>query len=96
MRVLLFTILFLLPAFAQAEVPGMIKKCKTCHGKNLTGKKKSPTLVGLTYDELLASLTTDVPKKMKRISNKLNDQEKEKISEYIYTTLKDTVVDEAR
>ena len=96
MRVLLFTILFLLPALAQAEVPGMIKKCKTCHGKNLTGKKKSPTLVGLTYDELLASLTTDVPKKMKRISNKLNDQEKEKISEYIYTTLKDTVVDEAR
>lgn len=70
------------PAYAQP--PKMLRKCQTCHGKELTGKKKNPSIVGLSYEKLYASLTTDTPKKMKRIANKLTDEQKVELSEYIF------------
>ena len=66
-----------------ASEPDKLKKCQVCHGKQLTGKKKSPTIVGLSFEELMASLTTDVPKKMKRVAGKLTEQEKTELSRYI-------------
>ena len=69
---------------AHAEPPTMLKKCQTCHGKQLTGKKKNPSIVGLPYEKLLASLTSDVPKKMKRVTSKLTDDQKVELSQYIF------------
>lgn len=69
----------------QASPPKMLKKCQACHGKQLTGKKKNPTLVGLSYEKILTSLTTDVPKKMKRVANKLTEEQKVELSEYIFS-----------
>tara|TARA_Y100001963_G_scaffold152326_1_gene236944 strand:+ start:361 stop:894 length:534 start_codon:yes stop_codon:yes gene_type:complete len=59
------------------------RNCQTCHGKDLSGKKKNPPLRGLSYDKLYGSLTSEVPKKMKRIAKKLTEQEKRTISKYI-------------
>ena len=69
---------------AHAEPPTMLKKCQTCHGKQLTGKKKNPSIVGLSYEKLLTSLTSDVPKKMKRVAGKLTDDQKVELSQYIF------------
>ena len=82
LAVLLLSILFFVPS-AQAEAPAKINKCQMCHGKTLTGKKKAPTLIGLSFEDLLASLTTNIPKKMKRVASKLTDQEKVELSRYI-------------
>ena len=71
-----------LPAAAE---PPALKKCQICHGKKLEGKKKNPSIIGLTYESLLSSLTSDVPKKMRRVAEKLTAQEKEEISRYITT-----------
>lgn len=68
---------------AHAAQPSSLKKCQICHGKDLQGKKKNPPLLGLSFDELMASLTSNVPKKMNRIANKLTHKEKEEISKYI-------------
>ena len=68
---------------AHADSPKMLKKCQTCHGKQLSGKKKSPSIVGFSYEELYTSLTTDIPKKMRRVSNKLTDAQKIELSKYI-------------
>ncbi len=85
LAVLVSTILTL-PA---AGEPSVLKKCQICHGKKLEGKKKNPSIIGLTYESLLSSLTDDVPKKMRRVAEKLTAQEKEEISRYI-TTLNST------
>tara|TARA_Y100000034_G_scaffold27678_1_gene33105 strand:+ start:45 stop:323 length:279 start_codon:yes stop_codon:yes gene_type:complete len=70
------------PAYA---APLKIKKCQICHGKQLTGKKKNPSIVGLPYEKLYASLTTDIPKKMNRLAKKLTDEQKIELSKYIFT-----------
>ena len=70
------------PAYA---APLKIKKCQTCHGKQLTGKKKNPSIAGLPYEKLYASLTTDIPKKMNRLVKKLTDEQKIELSKYIFT-----------
>ena len=67
-----------------AQPPAMIKKCQGCHGKQLTGKKKNPSIAGLPYEKLYAALTSDVPKKMKRVSTKLTEVQKAELSEYIF------------
>ena len=69
---------------AHADSPKMLKKCQTCHGKQLSGKKKSPSIVGLPYEKLYASMTTSIPKKMRRVSSKLTDSQKVVLSEYIF------------
>ena len=85
-RVALVSTVLSLPAAAE---PPALKKCQICHGKKLEGKKKNPSITGLTYESLLSSLTSDVPKKMRRVAEKLTIQEKEEISRYI-TTLNST------
>jgi len=74
----------LLASVAYAQPPTMIKKCQGCHGKQLTGKKKNPSIAGLSYEKLYASLTSDVPKKMKRVTAKLTEVQKAELSEYIF------------
>ena len=68
---------------ASAESPSKFNKCQTCHGKLLQGKKKNPRIAGLVYEDVYASLTTNVPKKMKRVVAKLTDQEKIALARYI-------------
>ena len=63
--------------------PPMFNKCQMCHGKMLQGKKKNPAIVGMSYEKILASLTSEVPKKMKGISNKLTEAQKIELSRYI-------------
>lgn len=69
---------------ATASPPAKIKKCQMCHGKDFSGKKKSPSLLDYSYEQILTSLTNDVPRKMKKTVSKLSDEEKVLISEYIY------------
>ena len=78
----LWVVLF--ASVACAQPPTTIKKCQGCHGKQLTGKKKSPSIVGLPYEKLYAALTSDVPKKMNRVSTKLTEVQKVELSEYIF------------
>ena len=88
MKVSSITLAVLISATPSGSItaePPALKKCQLCHGKNLEGKKKNPPIVGMTYESLLASITTNVPKKMKRIAAKLSNQEKEEISKYIST-----------
>ena len=66
-----------------ANPPPMFSKCQMCHGKQLIGKKKSPPIIGLSYEDLLASLTSNIPKRMKRISKKLTEKQKVELSQYI-------------
>ena len=81
--VVLLYIIIMTPGI-QAQPPLMFKKCQACHGKQLTGKKKNPSIVGLPYEKLYASMTTNIPKKMRRISSKLTDSQKVVLSEYIF------------
>ena len=84
-KVKIAALVFLLmtPVHAHANKPASLKKCQICHGKDFQGKKKNPPIAGLSFDDLMASLTTDVPKKMNRIAKKLTHKEKEEISRYI-------------
>ena len=83
MRIIALVFLLLSPATAHAGKPDNLKKCQICHGKDLHGKKKNPPIAGLSFDDLMASLTTDVPKKMNRIASKLTHEQKEEVSRYI-------------
>ena len=60
-----------------------VRKCQTCHGRDLSGKKKNPSIRGLSYSRLYESLATDVPKKMTRVASKLTEEEKQAIARYI-------------
>ena len=82
-KIMTLIIMLLMSASAQAAQPIGLKKCQICHGKDLQGKKKNPSILGLSFDELITSLTSDVPKKMNRIAKKLTHKEKEEISRYI-------------
>jgi len=86
LRIIAVVCAFLFAPMAIAQQPPLLKKCQACHGKQLTGKKKSPSIVDFSYEELYASLTTDVPKKMKRIASKLTDKQKSEISAYIFNS----------
>ena len=83
--IFLTLILPVIPLNALAVEPTVLKTCQICHGKNLEGKKKNPSIVGMTYESLLNSITTDIPKKMQRVASKLSTQEKEEVSRYIST-----------
>jgi cytochrome c553 len=78
----LCAVFFVTTAF-DAKPPALFKKCQVCHGKQLTGKKKNPSIVDASYEELYAALTTDVPKKMKRVARKLTEKQKATLSAYI-------------
>ena len=54
-----------------------------CHGKDFSGKKKSPSLLDYSYEEILESLTINVPRKMKKVVSKLSEEEKILLSDYI-------------
>ena len=82
-KIIFFILLVSVPPVTHAAQPSSLKKCQICHGKDFQGKKKSPPLLGLSFDELMASLTSDVPKKMNRIAKKLTHKEKEEVSRYI-------------
>ena len=60
-----------------------LRKCKTCHGKNLSGKKKAPAIAGESYSVLYVSLTSSIPKKMKRVAGSLSKEEVSEISRFI-------------
>ena len=79
MTVALFT-----SSVALAESPTAFKKCQMCHGKQLKGKKKSPSLNDRSYEELYNSLTVAIPKKMKSLAKKLTEEEKQSIAMYIF------------
>jgi len=83
--IILAALISALPAGTVTAELVVLKKCQLCHGKNLEGKKKNPSILGLTYETLLASLTSDVPKKMKSIAGRMTTQDKEDISKYIST-----------
>ena len=82
-KIIALAFLLLSPVTAQAGKPANLKKCQICHGKDLHGKKKNPPIAGLSFDDLMASLTTNVPKKMNRIASKLTHEQKEEVSRYI-------------
>jgi cytochrome c553 len=65
------------------DISRAVKRCKTCHGKDLRGKKKSPTLYDKDFSEVYVSLTSSVPKKMKGVVKKLTEQEVWEVSRFI-------------
>ena len=65
------------------DISKAVKRCKTCHGKDLRGKKKSPTLYDKDFSEVYVSLTSSVPKKMKGVVKKLTEQEVWEVSRFI-------------
>jgi cytochrome c553 len=68
---------------ALAVDPDLLRKCQLCHGKLLSGKKKNPPIAGMAYDDVLASLTTAIPKKMEKVAGKLTEEQKVDLSKYI-------------
>jgi len=86
LRMILVLCVILISSITHAQQPPlMLKKCQACHGKQLNGKKKNPSIVDLSYEKLYASLTTNIPKKMKRVVNKLTDEQKAELSKYIFS-----------
>ena len=84
MKTILFTFCALLIcSTVVAAPPAKIKKCQMCHGKDFSGKKKSPSLLDYSYEEILESLTINVPRKMKKVVSKLSEEEKILLSDYI-------------
>lgn len=77
-------IIFCSPAYAAIIPPKIISKCQKCHGQDFSGKRKNPSILNLKYSVIYDSLTTKVPKKMKRTVNKLSEQQKKDIAEYIF------------
>ena len=65
------------------DISKAVKRCKTCHGKDLRGKKKSPTLYDKNFSEVYISLTSSVPKKMKGVDKKLTEKEVWEVSRFI-------------
>lgn len=65
------------------DISKAVKRCKTCHGKDLRGKKKSPSLYDKDFSEVYVSLTSSVPKKMKGVVKKLSEQEVWEVSRFI-------------
>jgi len=65
------------------DISKAVKRCKMCHGKDLRGKKKSPTLYDKNFSEVYISLTSAVPKKMKGVVKKLSEQEVWEVSRFI-------------
>ena len=61
----------------------IIKRCKACHGKDLKGKKKTPSIYGNPFSVVYISLTSDVPKKMKGIVKKLSRDEITAVAHHI-------------
>ena len=82
-KIVALVFLLLAPVQAHANKPASLKKCQICHGKDFKGKKKNPPILGLSFEDLMSSLTTNIPKKMNRIASKLSHKEKEEISRYI-------------
>ena len=74
------------PVHAKVVPPEAISKCQKCHGKDFSGKRKNPPINNLSYDEILQSMTTDIPKKMKRTVNKLTEQQKKDIADFIFNS----------
>jgi len=82
-KIAVLVFVLMTPVHAHANKSVSLKKCQICHGKDFKGKKKNPPILGLSFEDLMASLTTNIPKKMNRIASKLTHKEKEEISRYI-------------
>ena len=65
------------------DISKAVKRCKVCHGKDLRGKKKSPSLYNKDFSEVYVSLTSSVPKKMKGVVKKLSEREVWEVSRFI-------------
>ena len=65
------------------DISKVVKRCKACHGKDLRGKKKSPTLYDKEFSVVYVSLTSSVPKKMKGVVKKLSEAEVWEVSRFI-------------
>jgi cytochrome c553 len=72
------------------DISKAVKRCKACHGSDLRGKKKSPTLYGKEFSAVYTSLTSDVPKKMRGVAKKLTDEEAREVSRFISALGPDT------
>ncbi len=57
------------------RVTKAIKKCRICHGQDLTGKKKAPGIIDKSLRVIYASLTRDIPKQMKPVAKGLTRDE---------------------
>ena len=65
------------------DISRVLKRCKACHGKDLRGKKKAPSLYDKGFSDVYVSLTSDVPKKMERIVKKLTEAEVWEVSRFV-------------
>ena len=65
------------------NISKLVKKCTTCHGKDLKGKRKAPSIYGENFSILYVSLTSSIPKKMKKVASRLSREQAEEISRYI-------------
>lgn len=69
------------------NVERILKKCTTCHGKALTGKKKktkkTPAIAGLPKSKIIKTLTHKIPKPMKAVAKALTREEKTAIAKHI-------------
>ena len=80
--------LFFIATTASADVPpppaaDPITKCKGCHGPDLAGKAKSPSIAGEDKDKIKASLTTKIPKQMTAIAKALTTEQIDALSAQI-------------
>ena len=65
------------------DISKAVKRCKTCHGKDFRGKKKSPSLYDKNFSEVYITLTSSVPEKMKGVVKKLSEQEVWEVARFI-------------
>ena len=69
------------------NVERILRKCTTCHGKALTGKKKktkkTPAIAGLPKSKIMKTLTRKIPKPMKAVAKALTREEKTAIAKHI-------------
>lgn len=80
--------LFFTATTASADVPppptaDPITKCKGCHGPDLAGKAKSPSIAGEDKEKIKASMTTKIPKQMIAVSKTLTPEQIDALSAQI-------------
>ena len=72
---------------AAAELPPTIakavKKCRICHGKQLTGKKKAPAIANKAIRVIYASLTREIPRQMLPVTKSLTPDQALQIANYV-------------
>ncbi len=65
------------------SVSKALQKCRTCHGKQLNGKKSVPNIAGIRRIRVHRALTSHTPKPMLPIVRRLSQEDKAAILKYI-------------